>query len=130
MFGNLGKVLLEAGDTLRAVEVIKRGIELVPPEKLPHIITSVSLAEGLLRSGNKEEGEKLLGSIINYSKEYLNYALSIQEKNPFGMDYPTGLAMQSLLDIYKLAISLEDDAMISMLEPVINNYYGKLYSGN
>jgi len=35
IFANLGKALLERGDTTRAVEVARRGLEIVPAEKLP-----------------------------------------------------------------------------------------------
>jgi hypothetical protein len=130
IFGNLGKVLLQNGDTARAVEVVRRGLELVPPDKLPHNITSTAFAEVLLRSGNREEAEKLIGSLVYYSREYLNYAVSVKEKAFFGMEYPTGLNMQTMLDLYRMAIRLEDDTLVALLEPMINNYYSRLYSGN
>jgi len=128
IFGNLGKTLIETGDTTKAIEVVRKGLEIVPPEKLPDDFFSIGLAEVLIRAGNKEEGEKIIGNIINYSKEYLEYAVGIESGNRFGLDYPTGISMQSLLDIYRMAGDLKDDNLAKVTEALINNYYDKLYS--
>ncbi|MCE5345259.1 MAG: DUF2723 domain-containing protein [Bacteroidales bacterium] len=128
LFASLGKELLIKGDTVKAVEVAHRGLEIVPAEKVPDDFFSIALAEILLRAGNKEEGEKLIKNIIDYSKEYLDYAISIRPEKRFGMDYPTGINMQGLLDIYNMSIKLKLDSITKIVEPDINNYYGKLYS--
>jgi len=128
LFGNLGKELLAAGDTLKAVEVVRRGLEIVPAAKLPNDFLSVGLAEVLIRSGQKEEGNKLIGDIINYSKEYLEYSISLYPAGRYGLDYPTGINMQALLDIYRMAVNLDDKDLISLSEAVIGRYYEKLYS--
>jgi hypothetical protein len=129
IFGNLGLALLQSGDTTRALEAVHKGLSIVPSEKLPQDFFSVGLAEVLIRAGQKEEGEKLIGGIINYSKEYLNYAISLKPGNDFGLDYAVGINMQALLDIYKMAVNLKDDSLAAIVEPLINTYYGKLYSG-
>ncbi len=129
IFGNLGMALLKSGDTAKAVEVVHRGLNIVPSEKLPQDFFSVGLAEVLIRAGEKEEGEKLIGSIINYSKEYLEYAINVRSGDNFGLDYAIGINMQALLDIYKMAVNLKDESLTAVVEPLINTYYGKLYSG-
>jgi len=127
LFGNLGKALLESGDTLKAVEVTRRGIEIVPSEKLPHDFFSIGLAEVLFRTGNKEEGNKLAGHIINYSREYLDYSISLDPDQRYGLDYPTGINMQALLDLYRMAINLNDTDLTAITETLIGSYYDKLY---
>jgi len=128
IFGTLGKALLEKGDTVRAIEAIHRGMEIVPAKKMPHDFFSIMLAEVLIKAGKTDEGEKLLNDIINYSKEYLEYCISLQPGERFGLDYPMGINMQSLLDIYNMAVKLKLNSIVLTLEPQINNYYGKLYS--
>jgi hypothetical protein len=128
IFGNLGKDLLARGDTAKAVEVAHRGLEIVPAEKMPHDFFSISLAEVLIRAGKTDEGEKLLIGVINYSKEYLDYAISINPDGRFGLEYPTGINMQALLDIYNLSGRLKRDSLTAIIEPEINKYYSKLYS--
>jgi len=128
IFGTLGKDLLEKGDTTKAIAAVNRGLELVPAEKMPNDFFSIGIAEVLIRAGKTEEGEELLNEIIAYSKEYLDYAISITQNERFGLEYPTGINMQALLDIYNLSTSLKLDTVSTILEQEINNYYGKLYS--
>ena len=128
LFGTLGKALIMKGDTVRAVEAVHRGLAIVPEQKMPSDFFSIGLAEVLLRAGKKEEGEKLLTDIIKYSKKYLDYAVSLPPGNRFGLEYPTGINMQCLLDIYNMAVSFKMTNISAMVEPDINNYYSKLYS--
>jgi hypothetical protein len=128
LFGNLGKALLQAGDTSKAVEVSHRGMEIVPGSKLSNDFFTLGLAEVLIRAGKKEEGEKLINDIINYSKEYLDYAVDLTRESRFGLDYSIGINMQALLDIYNLSVSLKLDSLTKIIEPDVNNYYGQLYS--
>jgi hypothetical protein len=128
IFGSLGKELLLRGDTIKAVEVAHRGLEIVPAQKLPYDFFAISLAEVLIRAGKTDEGEKLINDIITYSKEYLDYAISLRPEERYGLEYPNGINMQGLLDIYNMTVKLKLDSITSTIEPLINNYYGKLYS--
>jgi hypothetical protein len=128
LFGNLGKELLLRGDTLKSVEVAHRGLEIVPASKMPYDFFAIGIAEVLIRAGKNEEGEKLLNDVIKYSKEYLDYAISLRPEDRFGLEYPTGINMQGLLDAYSVANRLKVTSISLTLEPEINNYYGKLYS--
>ena len=128
IFGNLGKALLVAGDTTKAVEAAQRGLEIVPAEKLPNDFFVLGLAEVLIRAGKEEEGNKIINDVIKYSKEYLDYAISMDRDKQFGMDYPSGINMQSLLDINNMAINLKMDQLISTISQDVNRYYSILYS--
>jgi hypothetical protein len=128
IFGTLGKELLLKGDTLKAVEVAHRGLEIVPPAKMSYDFFTIGIAEVLIGAGKSVEGEKLLNDVIRYSKEYLDYAISFKPEERFGLEYPTGINMQGLLDVYNLAVKLKINSITLTLEPEINNYYGKLYS--
>jgi len=128
IFGNLGKDLLLKGDTIKAVEAVHRGLQIVPAEKMPNDFFSIGPAEVLIRAGKKEEGEKLLFEIVGYSKTYLDYAISLTPQERFGLEYPTGINMQALLDIYNLSVALKLTSVSEAVEPDINNYYSKLYS--
>jgi hypothetical protein len=128
IFGTLAKELLIKGDTARAIEAVHRGLEIVPAEKMPNDFFSIGLAEVLIRAGKTDEGEKLLADVIGYSKKYLEYAISLTPGERFGLEYPTGINMQALLDIYNMSVSLKLNSITSAVEPDINNYYSKLYS--
>ncbi len=128
IFGSLGNDLVSTGDTTRAIEVAHRGLGIVPAEKMPDDFFSIGLAEVLLRAGKKEEGEKLINDIIAYSKQYLDYSISLNPVDRYGMEYPTGINMQTLLDIYNMSLKLKLTNITLSTEQEINNYYGKLYS--
>jgi len=129
IFGNLGKSLLAAGDTAKAIEVAHRGLEIVPAGKLPYDFFVLSLAEVLIRAGNDDEGKKIITDVITYSKEYLDHAVAMDPGRQFGMDYPIGINMQALLDINNMAINLKMDDLVETVSSDVNKYYSILYSG-
>ncbi len=129
LFGNLGESLLINGDTARAVQAVRRGLEIVPAEKLPYDFFTVGPARTLIKAGEKEEGMKIIRDVINYSKEYLDYAVAIQPDLRFGLEYPIGINMQALLDIYYMAGDLEMNELLIEMEPLVSSYYSLLYSG-
>jgi hypothetical protein len=128
MFGTLGETLLQAGDTAKALAAVRKGMELVPTEKLPNDYFSLGFAEVLIRAGKTEEGLKLLNSITDYSVSYVDYIVRIKASQRFGLDYSTGINIQALLDIYNLSVKLKLDNVTKNLETLINKYYGQLYS--
>jgi hypothetical protein len=128
LFGNLGSSLLQAGDTTKALAAVKKGMEIVPESKLPHDYFSLGFAEVLIRAGKKDEGLKLLNSIIDYSTSYLEFIVKLRGNERFGLDYSTGINMQSLLDIYNMSVRLRMDDLTRQAEALINKYYGQLYS--
>ena len=128
VFGSLGKELLLKGDTVKAVEVAHRGLGIVPTEKMPYDYSSISLAEVLIRSGKTEEGLKIIYDTIGYSKQYLDYAISLNSYSRFGLEYPIGINMQALLDIYNMSIRLKLNSLLATIEPEINKYYSQLYA--
>ena len=128
IFGTLAKELLITGDTIKAVEVAHRGLEIVPPKKMPYDFFTIGIAEVLIEAGKTQEGEKLLNDVMSYSKEYLDYAISLKPEERWGLDYADGINMQGMLDIYNLATRLKLTSITQTIEPEINNYYGKLYS--
>ena len=65
---------------------------------------------------------------LNMQKTYLEYSISLRPEERFGLDYPMGISMQSMLDIYNLSVKLKLDSLTAVVEPDINNYYSKLYS--
>ena len=128
LFGSLGEALIQSGDTVRALKAINKGLSIVPADKIPHDYFSVQLAEDLIRCGKKKEGLKLLDSILNYSRQYLEYAVNLRSDERYGLDLPTGINMQVLLDVYRVSDDLKIDSLTRVSEQWLNNYYGRLYS--
>ena len=130
VFASLSRELLAKGDTVKALEVAHRALEIVPAEKLPNDFFSIGIAEIFYLAGKNEEAEKLVNEIISYSGSYLDYALTLRATERYGLDYATGINMQCLLDIYNMSVRLKLDSLTAVIEPVISNYYSRLYSTN
>ena len=128
LFGNLGNALLQSGDTTRAIEAVRKGIGIMPAEKLPHDYFSIVLAEDLIKAGHNEEGMRLLDDIISYADQYLSYVIRLRSNQRFGLDYSTGINMQALLDIYNMSVKMKMDSLAKSVEPLVNKYYTQLYS--
>ena len=120
--------LLSHGDTIRALQVANKAMEIVPSNKMPHDFFSIGIVETLYRAGETEAAEMLVNEIIAYAKSYLDYALSIRANERFGLDYAMSINMQSLLDIYYLSVRLNLDSLTAIIEPEMNNYWSRLYS--
>jgi hypothetical protein len=129
LFGNLGKELFLRGDTAKAIAVATRGLSIVPAEKLPDDFFSIRLAEVLILCGKTDEGMKLINDIISYSSDYLNYAISMRSDSRFGLEYPIGINMQAMIDIYRMGINLKLEDLVKKVEPELNKFYSALYSG-
>jgi tetratricopeptide (TPR) repeat protein len=129
LFGNLGKALLESGDTTKAIAVAHRGLEIVPAEKLANDYFSLATAEVLIRAGKKDEGERLINEIISYASDYLNFIIAVPSKKQFGLEYLKGINIQALIDIYRMGVRLKMTDLVKKLEPELNRFYSTLYSG-
>lgn len=127
LFGNLGNAMLQAGDTVKALAAVRKGLEIVPSEKIPHDYFSIVLAEDLIKAGKTDEGLKLLDDVMRYADTYLKYVVSLRSDKRFGLDYPTGINMQALLDIYNMSVKLKVEPLTKSVEPLINKYYSQLY---
>jgi tetratricopeptide (TPR) repeat protein len=128
LFGNLGKALLQVGDSVKAIEAVQRGLEIIPHEKLPNDLFSINLAEVLLKTGRQDEGMKIIDQVLGYSKEYLEYAKSLRSDKRFGYEGPISINMQALYDIYNLSVNVKLDSLSNSTAQLINNYYDKFYS--
>ena len=127
LFGSLGKSLLQIGDTAKAVEAVTRGLEIVPSAKLPHDYFSIDPAEVLVKAGKKDEGEKVLNSIVEYADDHLEYIISVKNTDRYDLDSEIAINMQSLLDVYYMSDDLKLPALKATVEPILNKYYGMLY---
>ena len=124
----LSNELLAHGDTIRALQVANKAMEIVPSDKMPHDFFSIGIIETLYRTGETEAAEKLVSEIIAYAKTYLDYAASLRANERFGLDYTMSINMQTLISIYYLSIRLELESLTAIVEPEMNNYWSRLYT--
>ena len=80
LFAQLAQELMREGKADKALKVVQRAEEELPPVVVPHehmMGNSVELAEVWLRTGHKAEGGKILEAVGQNAKEYLDWYLSL-----------------------------------------------------
>ncbi len=127
MIGTLGIRLLETGDTIKAIEIARKGLSIVPENKIPHDYFSIVSAEALIRGGFKDEGMKLIKDIQEYSRSYLRYITRLSEGKRYGLEYTIGVNMQAMIDIYRMftRLGMKDEAQT--LEGELGAFYSAFY---
>ena len=125
-FGSLALALVEEGDTLRAVQACRKGIELVPESSMSFDYFMIDIATAFHRAGRIEEASALFESIIGYSMRYLEHINALPDSFRFGLEYPIGINLQAIIEIYNLASELGLQELRNRIEPDLNRYYAEL----
>jgi MFS family permease len=125
-FARLSKSLALEGDTTRALAAVEKGLNLVPPEKMPFDYFSIDLGEALVMAGKKEEAGELLTAIIDNAVASLNYISDLPDHKGYGLDYTISVSLQALLDTYRLATRYEMQALAVRSSEELNRYYGEV----
>lgn len=76
VFAVLANALVAKGDTVRAQEVLKKGLQVLPAEVIPHTRTSIPMVDALYNAGMKEEALALSKEMVSRSLDILRWAAS------------------------------------------------------
>jgi hypothetical protein len=123
-FGRLALSLVAEGDNEKAIAAAERGLSIVPKDKMPYDYYTMDLAEALLKAGKKDEAVKVFDEIILNSVQNLEFILALPENKTYGLDFHSGVSLQSLLDIYRITSSAEMTDMANKAAALLNKYYG------
>ena len=125
-FGRLSKALVLEGDTARAVAAAEKGINIVPPEKMPYDYFSSDLGEALAMAGKKDEAEKLLTIISDNAVSMLSFISALPENKTYGLDFNMGISLQALYEVYTLADRYGMTSLAVKATEELNRYYGEV----
>lgn len=73
LFGRLAAALANEGDTTRALKVLDKSMEVLPPENVPMDYSALTLGELYLALGEGEKGDDILDQIATNSVINLNW---------------------------------------------------------
>ena len=125
-FGRLSKALVAEGDFVRAIAAAEKGIGIVPPEKMPFDYYSIDLIEALALAGRTEKAREMFTTIIDNSVVSLNFITRLSERKLYGLDIHTGLALQSIYEVYNVAVSLGMTELADRAAVELNRFYGEV----
>jgi hypothetical protein len=80
-FVNLAKAHYLQGNKKRALDVLKKCTEVLPPDKIPHDLSSLSKAELFYRCGDAMNARTLVEKFEKDSLNYLAYLNSFNQKD-------------------------------------------------
>jgi hypothetical protein len=86
----------------------------------------INIATAFHRAGRIEEASALFESIIDYSMKYLEHINALPDSFRFGLEYPIGINLQAIIEIYNLASELGLQELRNRIEPDLNRYYAEL----
>jgi len=125
-FGALANALLDEGDTVRAVAAATQGLALVPPESMSYDYFMVDIARAFLRAGDNDRAMDLIDSILDLSYQYLDLISGYGIGNRFGLEYPVGINLQAVIEIFGISEEFGLDELKARVEPDLNAYYMEL----
>lgn len=79
-FARLAEALIKEGDSQRAIEVLDRGVEVLPFDKLPHGYQSFSYIDAYYAAGATEKGDALAREFANYLTQYLYHYFTFPDR--------------------------------------------------
>lgn len=72
-FNRLAEQLNEEGQPEKAVQVLDKGVELIPHKVVPYNYFSMLMAETYFKAGHPEKGKEIINTIMTDYKEQLDY---------------------------------------------------------
>ncbi|MDR2496322.1 MAG: DUF2723 domain-containing protein [Tannerellaceae bacterium] len=73
IFAQLARALMAEGQKEKAIQVLDKCVEVLPPENIPMDVHAWYIAEFYFRLGEKEKGEKVFAEILRISNQNLNW---------------------------------------------------------
>jgi hypothetical protein len=78
LFGDLAAALLQEGKKEKALEVLDKGMQVLPPENVPCDYSAFMLGELYLTMGEKVKGEQILNSIADHSMRSIRWFFKLK----------------------------------------------------
>lgn len=85
-FNRLAESLLAEGQNDKAVQVLDRGIELIPHKIVPYNYFSIMMAETYFNAGKAEKGKDIINTIMTDYEEQLEYFFKLSKPMRVSVD--------------------------------------------
>ncbi len=124
--GRLASALVDEGQNEKAVEVLDKTMELLPPSRIPHNYFSLFLAEAYYRTGEMEKGDEILEGLGGLNSQELDFFLSLpsSKRNSAMSEVRRNMAVYN--EVIKVANSFNREDLSEELEQTYNNSLKKM----
>ncbi len=128
MFGLLAISLIDDGDSVKAEKALERGLEVIPENKIPLDYYSMSTIEAYLKLGDNEKAFEMINRVLDRSRKYLDYVISLERGKRYDLDLVIALNWQTMISVANLYTKYGMENLYRELEPDLNKYYGEIYN--
>ncbi len=122
LFARLAMSLAQEGRKDSALAVLDRSLELLPKQKMPYSIFTVSQIEALYAAGDTLRADSLARDYAGDLREELNYYFSFPPKLRRQIDYEQKVALQILQQIALVSRKYKSE-VAEEIKQTVNNYY-------
>ncbi|MFO8000820.1 MAG: DUF2723 domain-containing protein [Marinilabilia sp.] len=118
--GRLATAMLDEGKKDSALNVLDRGLEMLPPERIPHNYFSIFLAEGYYRAEVTDKGDEILSDLAKQNFQEIDYFLSLPpvKRNSVMSDLKRNMAIHR--EIERTAENYEREQLLDTLDQEYN----------
>jgi hypothetical protein len=81
-FGRLAKALVAEGKKDKAIQVLNRGLEVLPAEKIPLDYFDTHFVEAFFEAGMNEKGAQIVTKMVEDARNDLDYYLKLEARFP------------------------------------------------
>ena len=114
MFGEVANLLIEAGKTMQAEEVLDLAQASFPSDRFKHGYFSTALVEAYYAIGASEKAEKLLNEIAEGARQNLSYFLQGEKISEKTMSYEVRLEMHLIQEMIRLSGDYNNKLMVEL----------------
>lgn len=119
-FARLANKLLEQADTTRAIAVLDRAMEVMPPSKVRYDDNIVAIIDAYWKAGDNEKGDALANDFIRVMGEYVDYYYRFTGKQAEAVD---NAALGRYRSIYLLSESAKANGKTKMADDLMTKYF-------
>ena len=122
-FARLAKQLAREGEREKALEMLDKGLEVLPPTKLRYSDSNTyPFIEGYYSIEEWEKGDKLLNDYLDTLIEYIEYYLQFDNMQAALVSSLIEEKMDSLMELYYLAAYAQRDDILSFMNDYLRTF--------
>ncbi|HOP03633.1 MAG TPA: DUF2723 domain-containing protein [Tenuifilaceae bacterium] len=126
IFGRLALQLIEENKMDKAIEVVDKCMEVIPPENVPFNFFALTLIESYYRAGAIDKGVEYSKQYMTQCAEELDYFLRLPDSYVSNIRNETELSLYILQELYSMAKTYEKGEHKAELEELFNTIGGKM----
>jgi tetratricopeptide (TPR) repeat protein len=127
-FNRLAESLVAEGQTDKAVQVLDRGIELIPHKIVPYNYFSIMMAETYFNAGKAEKGKEIINTIMTDYEEQLEYFFKLNKPMRASVDEDIQRILYFMREMGAVCARGKQADLGKEVTTVFNNYLNRYSS--